>query len=1068
MKYGTETAARGAVAPLAAATKDPDPRVRAAAAVALGDIGTESHVAVPDLVALFHDPVVDVRRAALGAFPHVGSVPGESRGALVGLLRDPDRRVRVAAARAIVGDDLAADLIVAGLLGALKDPDPAVRAAAAGRLEQAPITMQWRDLPALVHSPTAGAALRSALADPDPRVRAAAAHLLPLFRREAAASIPLLTARLKDPEVIVRSAAAGALSQFGAGAKTAVPALLDALAPPDPNSVRDLEVSAKAAEALEAIGPDAKAAMLDRLTAQLGDPDERVRFAPRRALGSLREKVFPSLFHVLADPKTPRTIQVEILNILADSVNLGDFADWSDENPPSPEARAAVPSLRVLARDDPDAHSNALKLLAAIERGDDIVAELYLDAVREEGAEGRGTDSLREALKTAMIPALIRGLTDPDAEVRMEVARALRELAHKLRHEEWSDGEQPDPAWLAARARDLRLREQAVEALVPFLKDPDARVRWNAALALGACRAGAKPALPALIAMLKSESGRVRTDPRMQFNTVNGQSGDVVYLPGRNDRGDKVAIAAILALGMIGPEATAAVPELVRALRDDDPRVRWFAAGALASIGPGAKASVPALIEALRSKDVATGGEVTFWNGAMSREDGPIRLAAAVALGRIGPESRAAVPDLVRALRDPDARVRSETAQALGAIGPAAGAAVAELVRMMSRDADDEVADLAAEALGRIGAAAVPAVSEILRGRDPDARIRAVKALGAAGPKAAAATADLLRALGDRDEELRTAAAAALGRIGHGPEAKAAIPALIAALKDPDWKVRQHAAVALGQIGPMTDRVIAALIVGLKDPEEAVALRASDALTLIGTSALPPVLALLRDEDRAVRQSAIGTLVDFGRAAHTPGDETEAHARERAAAARAALRSALGDRDERVRFGASEALRRLGKEAVPDLIAALGDPSAATRLGAAQTLGAIGGEARAALDALRRRRDDPDPAVHQAVDTAIRAISESGAPTPWGGGPIPGIPPEGSVTDRAGAGRARPAATGNGRRARTCVASGPRRPHLQDSGIARSRPSRSTAPAPPRGRVVRSGHRSGLPPNRSR
>ena len=52
--------------------------------------------------------------------------------------------------------------------------------------------------------------------------------------------------------------------------------------------------------------------------------------------------------------------------------------------------------------------------------------------------------------------------------------------------------------------------------------------------------------------------------------------------------------------------------------------------------------------------------------------DGPIRLIAAFALGRIGPEARAAIPDLIAALSGPDSRVRCEAARALGLIGPEA------------------------------------------------------------------------------------------------------------------------------------------------------------------------------------------------------------------------------------------------------------------------------------------------------------------------------------------------------------------------------------------------------------
>jgi hypothetical protein len=89
------------------------------------------------------------------------------------------------------------------------------------------------------------------------------------------------------------------------------------------------------------------------------------------------------------------------------------------------------------------------------------------------------------------------------------------------------------------------------------------------------------------------------------------------------------------------------------------------------------------------------------------------------------------------------------------------------------------------------------------------------------------------------------------------------------------------------------------------------------------------------------------------------------------------LRSALGDRDARIRSRAMEALKAIGHFAVPELIAALDDPSATIREGAARTLGAIGDDGRDALGPLRNHHRDPDPDVRTAIDSAIRAIEQS-------------------------------------------------------------------------------------------
>ncbi|MFH1829788.1 MAG: HEAT repeat domain-containing protein [Pseudomonadota bacterium] len=86
-----------------------------------------------------------------------------------------------------------------------------------------------------------------------------------------------------------------------------------------------------------------------------------------------------------------------------------------------------------------------------------------------------------------------------------------------------------------------------------------------------------------------------------------------------------------------------------------------------------------------------------------------------------------------------------------------------------------------------------------LKDRDPDGGVHfnAADALVEIGSGAVPA---LIAALKDSNQEVRSCAAWALGKIG--PAAKDAVPALIAALKDQDWEVRYSSAKALRKIGP--------------------------------------------------------------------------------------------------------------------------------------------------------------------------------------------------------------------------------------------------------------------------
>jgi HEAT repeat protein len=122
---------------------------------------------------------------------------------------------------------------------------------------------------------------------------------------------------------------------------------------------------------------------------------------------------------------------------------------------------------------------------------------------------------------------------------------------------------------------------------------------------------------------------------------------------------------AVLALAKFGPEAA---PVLAQALTDKQlVNVRLWAAHALGKMGPKAKAAAPQLEAALKD------------------EVGLVRIEAARALWKVA-EDKAAVTALGESLKDKDASTRHGAAEALGAIGPAAKAAVPDLVRALKDD----------------------------------------------------------------------------------------------------------------------------------------------------------------------------------------------------------------------------------------------------------------------------------------------------------------------------------------------------------------------------------------------
>jgi HEAT repeat protein len=197
-----------------------------------------------------------------------------------------------------------------------------------------------------------------------------------------------------------------------------------------------------------------------------------------------------------------------------------------------------------------------------------------------------------------------------------------------------------------------------------------------------------------------------------------------------------------------------------------------------------------------------------------------------------------------------------------------------------------------------------------LKDPEPETSVGAVDALGLLGQKSGRFVPELAGALRDRDRLVLLHAARALA--GIGPEARPAIPALIDALEVPaDPKL---GASALGDLAPLVARAIAWLPQAPPRPGEPTdeALRGEivRALRSLGSTAVADLAAGLTHPSPVVRARLADLLATM-----TPDQQ-----------AAPALVAALADPVEGVRSSAASALRRLGKAAVPGLIAVLDGP----------------------------------------------------------------------------------------------------------------------------------------------
>ena len=295
----------------------------------------------------------------------------------------------------------------------------------------------------------------------------------------------------------------------------------------------------------------------------------------------------------------------------------------------------------------------------------------------------------------------------------------------------------------------------------------------------------------------------------------------------------------------IGPKP-GVVEAIIAKMKADDP-TRAPGGDILGSLaftqGGGNASSVPLLIAVLTDKDA---------KGFKSDEGA--RSGAADALGKVG--DPAAVATLIQSMHVDTPHVRRVAIGAIALIASASGEASLEEA-LTSPDDDKEARAQAAAGLGKIGTpTAIDVLVKTLQDPDQDIRSAAVAALArAARPEAGAPAvrgvlASLTTALGSANPTVRLGATRALqASLVGGSETdlatSLACSALISVMADDknDDDERASAANALGFAGDK--RAVAPLIAALSDPNGDVSLAARDSLADIGSDATAALVAVI-------------------------------------------------------------------------------------------------------------------------------------------------------------------------------------------------------------------------------
>jgi HEAT repeat protein len=816
------------------------------------DLSEYSTQAAPLLLSALRRHNTNGRLGVVKALATVKDPDDSTISALVSVFERDESTVRVEAIQALVRFGSDSDLITSTLSRAFNDPDPAVRFALLDSIR----SDNYKGTP----SPNA---LIERLADPDIKVREAAARAL---TDAGHASISSLIRGLDDQRQSVREYSVLALGHLGRREssdelRASVPYLVLALRYHDPGLFRfaiwthgPTEYYGRISDSLRTVGPATKnevPALANALTYNV----EEVREAAAIELGRIgRDAVaaVPALLSALED-KDPRVREAAI-------VALGKVGS---------EAHSALPPLtailsigRSTSDDDVVEISNkrdVASLVQSFRRADRSgrakLAVLLGQVGAQSGASALLIESLndydpdvREAASTALekmgsaaIPALIEGLKSPNAKIRAACCLVLSKLGPAAKPAVdalvvAATDASPDVGAAAIDALGLigPVGKPAIPTLALALKNGEFSIRFSAKYALA--RIG-KPAMPTLIQLLKSKNDdevevAIEVLQEMKVNVEEATQPLMALLDSKNDR---VAVKAANALGVIGKPARKATPKLI-ALLSRDYETALQARNALKGIGQPA---VPDLIRAL------------------SNENPQVRSEAASVLGLIGKDARPATEPLMRMATADVESARFNAVQSLGKIGPVAQPAVPLLIGLLE-SADDSSTTTIVRTLGAIDVGVGPVMSAWLESGEEEKRRRATAVLAASD----SGLSRLIQALASNDEAISGAAVEGLASAGAR-----AIPSLLRASVDENHVVRALALRALSKIEPKPEETLPFVIRALNDPHIQVRNEAMDALVRFKDKAVPSVSELLVSPDVELRKAGCLVLGNIGQPA---------------------------------------------------------------------------------------------------------------------------------------------------------------------------------------------------------
>ncbi|MDF1665165.1 MAG: HEAT repeat domain-containing protein, partial [Planctomycetota bacterium] len=744
-----------------------------------------------------------------------------------------------------------------------------------------------------------------------------------------------------------------------------------------------------------------QSSLLPILTGALATP--RLQRSATRALEELGPPALTPLFESLSNPSLRSGAERSLEGILS-RVGLSKVLDQAMDalKHSNPHTRACAVRLIGKAVQDGASGAETKRLIPEIlEVLKDAEANNRALATRVLAALGQNRERDKNS---SIVPALEEALLDGDSEVRQSAGETLTKLAPIYHNALVELAQRPQDADTVIRQQsawalgEIQERGSEVDALraqaslFSLLEDNNARVRKAAVRSLSLAEGNA-PLASALSQALKDQDFGARWEAVWAFWSIGPESVEELIQTLDDPEEMEQSINVLSEIGRAAvPELVdaidsdelwpqvlrtleligkGAVPDLVKALASRSLRER--AAEALGKIGLSA---VPNLIEALKDPEIRQSAAEALGQmdeaaipqlvEGLSHEHSGVRIGAARALGRLGPQATKdnqalCSSALCDALSDKHSRVRGVAARALGLMGPAiVSVKVVEALNRSLLINPDSIRAESATALGlicqvnpeqnvnRTTEFALPGLLKAIKGHHGGVRAAATGAIGCLGPLAITALSDIVQ-------------------FEMGPPRHCAIEAL----EQIGRKLYQNREIEIDEFA--RNRVIQALLQALKvnSGPEVCQLTVESLGRLPGglKTAEPPLLELLKNDDAALRKALI---LGFQSLDQHNEDSFKI------------LACALKDTDAGIRALAASVLASapgIGGTIVEELAYGLSDNLESVQVSCAEALGALGSLAQSARPKLLQTLENSEPKTQAACCLALAGIGLDKAKT---------------------------------------------------------------------------------------